>query len=206
MKSRRLFYTSKIAEVFLEQKTSNMKVEDIALSLGVTKKTLYNYFDSKKEMVESVVDYISRRKLNEIRQGLAEQNNPINALVYVGKSIYSISQKYNAIAESPANYLNSPIVQNIFKERRNELLEVVTFHYSKGVHVGLFDSDLDIELASGYYIFQLENLFLRKNSLAPIIITHQQLSQLLYYYLKGNCTIKGLEILRESFDLRVTAC
>jgi AcrR family transcriptional regulator len=202
MKSKRLFYTSRIAEVFLEQQTSNMKVEDLALSLGVTKKTLYNYFDSKKEMVESVVDYISRRKMNEIRQGLAEQNNPINALVYVGKSIYSISQKYNALVEPPIDYLSSPIVQSIFKERRDELLEIVTFHYSKGVHIGLFDSDLDIELASNFYIFQLENLFIRKNSLS----NHQQLVQLLYYYLKGNCTTKGLDVLRESFDLRVTAC
>ncbi|WP_320053329.1 TetR/AcrR family transcriptional regulator [uncultured Acetobacteroides sp.] len=202
MKSRRLFYTSRIAEVFLEQQTSKMKVEDLALSLGVTKKTLYNYFDSKKEMVESVVDYISKRKLNEIRQGLTEINNPINALVYVGKSIFSISQTYNAIVELPMDYLSSPIVQSIFKERREEILEIVTFHFCKGVHLGLFDSDIDIELTSNFYIFQLENLFIRKNSLS----NHQQLVQLLYYYLKGNCTSKGLEVLRESFDLRVTAC
>jgi AcrR family transcriptional regulator len=206
MKSKRLFYTSRIAEVFLEQGYSNMKVEDLALSLGITKKTLYNYFESKKEMVESVLDYISRKRLNEIREGLINQCTPIDALVYVGKSIYNISQELTSTFNPPVELLRSPVVQNTFRERGDELLEIVAFHYSKGVHVGLFDSDLDIELASSYYIFQLENLFNRSNKLLPIIIGQQQIQQLLYYYIKGNCTPLGLEFLRKSFDLRVTAC
>jgi hypothetical protein len=99
-----------------------------------------------------------------------------------------------------------PVIQKIFKGRRDELLEIVTFNYNKGVHLGIFDSDLDINLASSYYIYHLENLFMAQNTLRTLIVENKQMSQLLYYHLKGSCSPKGLEVLRNSFDLRVTAC
>lgn len=205
MKSKRLYYTDKIAEVFHKQKTANVKVEEIAQEIGITKKTLYNYFESKKEMIESVVDYISRRKMQEIKQGLGEQTSPIDALVYIAKTMFSTSKALCNFDEPQVNYANSPVIKNIFKERRNELLDIVNFHFNKGVHLGFFEADLDVELASRYYIFQLENLFVRKETISEMMISDQRLLQVLYYYMKGNCTPKGLEHLRESFDIRVTA-
>lgn len=207
MKSRRLYYISRIAEVFQEYGFSNLKVEEIAFLLGITKKTLYNYFDSKKEMLESVVDYISKTRMTKLRNKFVCFSNPIDSLVYIGQHLFSVSQEYCSRMQPQLPQIgSSAVIQNIFKERRDELLEIVTFNFNKGVYLGIFDSDLDVNLASSYYIFHLENLFITQNTLRSLIVNNKQVSQLLYYQLKGSCSSKGLEQLRNSFDLRVTAC
>ena len=65
MKSKKIYYVEKITQILLNSATGNLKVEEIVEQLGVSKKTLYNHFDSKMHLVESVIDYHLMHKIGE---------------------------------------------------------------------------------------------------------------------------------------------
>lgn len=203
MKSKRLHYTNKIAEVFMKFGISTLTVDEIADKIGVTKKTLYNYFESKQQMVESFLDYISMKQKTEISSVLSKNMNPIETLVAITKSIYNLSQTYHKRLEADIMPKYQENLQNIIFKRRGELLDFISFNINKGVHLGLFENDLDVELTSKYYLFEMENLFLSQYRFMPLIKGENEIDQLLYYQLKGVCTPSGQVLLRNSISFRV---
>ena len=52
MKSKKHYYIDLVSKVIRDSASANLKVEEIATSIGVSKKTLYNHFDSKQQLME----------------------------------------------------------------------------------------------------------------------------------------------------------
>jgi AcrR family transcriptional regulator len=52
-------------DIFHEKGYTNTKMSDIAIALGVTKPTIYNYFETKENLYMAVADY-ERKKLEEL--------------------------------------------------------------------------------------------------------------------------------------------
>ena len=203
MKSKRFYYISKISEVFLKYGISNLTVEMVADKIGVTKKTLYNYFESKQQMVESFLDYLSMKQKKEITDFISKDSSPVEVLVRVTKSIYNNSLFYHNKLENDINPRYQESLQNIIYKRRGELLEFISFNFHKGIRLGHFESDLDVELASKFFLFGMENLFLSHYRFTPLIKGEKEIDQVLYYQLKGMCTPQGLVHLRKSVNFKI---
>lgn len=203
MKSKRFYYIKKISEVFLEFGLNTLTVEMIADKIGVTKKTLYNYFESKQEMIECFMDYITIRQRKEISALLARGYNPIELIVQVTKSIYNKSQFYHQKLENDITPRYQDSLQNIIFKRRDELMEFISFNLNKGVKLGYLESDLDVDLAGKFFLFGIENLFLSNYRFTPLIKGEKEIDHVLYYQLKGMCTPEGLGLLRKSVNFKV---
>ena len=203
MKSKRFYYIKKISEVFLEFGINTLTVEMIADKIGVTKKTLYNYFESKQEMIECFLDYITIRQRKEISALLTRGYNPIELIIQVTKSIYNKSQFYHQKLENDITPRYQESLQNIIFKRRGELLEFISFNLNKGVKLGYLESDLDVDLASKFFLFGIENLFLSNYRFTPLIKGEKEIDHVLYYQLKGMCTSEGLVHLRKSVNFKV---
>lgn len=203
MKSKRFYYINKVSEVFIKYGVSSLTVDEVAEKIGVTKKTLYNYFESKEQMVESFLDYISSKQKAEIAALINKSMSPIEMLVAITKSIFNMSLTFHKKLEAEIIPRYQENLQNIIYKRREELLDFITFNFNKGVHLGLFENDIDIPLASRYYLFEMENLFLSQYRFMPIMNGTNEIDQLLYYQLKGMCTPRGQALLRESVNFKV---
>lgn len=203
MKSKKFYYTSKISEVFLQHGISGLTVEMIAEKIGVTKKTLYNYFESKQEMIESFLDYLSIRQKKEISKLITKGLNPIELMVQVTKSIYNSSLFYHKKFENDISPRYQDSLQNIIFKRRDEMLEFIAFNLNKGIKMNYLESDLDVDLASKFFLFGMENLFLSHYRFTPLIKGEKDIDHVLYYQLKGMCTPQGLVHLRRSVNFKI---
>jgi AcrR family transcriptional regulator len=203
MKSRRFYYTSKISEVFLANGISGLTVDMIAEKIGVTKKTLYNYFESKQEMIESFLDHLAIRQQKEIYSLTQKGLNPIELMVQVTKSIYNSSLYYHKKLEREVAPRYQDCLQNVIAKRRDELQEFLEFNLSKGISMGYLESDLDVKLASKSFLFGMENLFFSHYRFIPLIKGETDINHILYYQLKGMCTPQGLGHLRRSINFKI---
>lgn len=204
MRSKKIYYTQRIADYFIKLGSTSTKVDDLALQLGVTKKTLYNYFESKQHMVECVIDYLLKQKVNEIRSLLLNASSPADALCSIGIEMLSFADKYSTILVTHEAEKLTPLLKAAFGRRKDEMEEIVEYCFTKGVTGGVFESDINIALLSRYYVFQLEQLFLSNRWYESY--HRPQLPQLLYRFLSGISTPLGRSLLRESFGQKVTEC
>lgn len=203
MKSKRFYYTKKISEVFLKYGINSLTVDEVADVIGVTKKTLYNYFDSKHQMVECFLDYLSTNQKKEVSDMLLQSKTPIDALVNLSRSIYSMSQTFHNRVRPEIQPRYQDSIMKILSKRREELYDYILFNFNKGVSMGLFENDLDITLWSKFYLFEMENLFLSNNRFKPLLMNQNDLDQILYYQMKGMCTPHGQDTLRKLVNFKV---
>ncbi len=55
------------AEMFLRNGYRKVRTDDIASNIGISKRTLYEYFSSKQELLHSVILYLQNRKISRLK-------------------------------------------------------------------------------------------------------------------------------------------
>jgi AcrR family transcriptional regulator len=205
MRSRRLYYISRFTQLFLETDATNLKVDEIAASVGITKKTLYNHFESKQQLIECVVDEYLKNKEDELRKIVRENANPIMILLHSGK-IFETAQHScsQLIISKNERSILQPMPQIVLKHRNN-FIDLIRFTFRKGINNGLFEDNLDTATTSRMYISMMESTFCMQPYLQRPPANKQQQNKMLYYLIKGCCTAKGLDMLRETIDIKVEA-
>ena len=205
MKSRKLYYISRFTPLFLRSGASKLKVEEIAASIGITKKTLYNHFESKQQLIECVIDEYLKSKELEIRQILHESTNPIAVLVEIGSLFAATHRDCSQLITSRSELALVQPMQQIVLKHRNNFIDLIRFSFKKGIASGLFENGLDTDTISKMYISMMEATFQHQRYLQLPPINNQQHNKMLYYLIKGCCTPNGLAVLRGAIDIKVEA-
>src|SRR5690606_27605255 len=77
----------KAAEMFLNLGFKSVTMDDIAIELGISKKTIYQHFTTKNDLVESVTFYVFESINNGISSIREASDNPIEELFQVKKFV-----------------------------------------------------------------------------------------------------------------------
>ena len=206
MKSKKHYYIDLVSKVIRDSASANLKVEEIATSIGVSKKTLYNHFDSKQQLMECVMDSFLKRRIDKIRLDASKAASPIAALVVIGRNVSTLLRDFSSHPAIKGAMIDAAAAQRITDERRGEILDLVVHLFTKGIRTGVFESDIDAALASKLYLSSIEMFSHRHEANAEGLLAGSRLNKVMYYMLKGSCSSIGLGGLREVLDLRVVAC
>lgn len=130
----------------------SVSMDDIANSLGMSKKTLYQYFADKDELVEGVVD----RHINEI------EGDCINCRLEASDAIHEIFITMQRIMEEFSN-MNPMLLYDLekfhfkaynrFREHKDKfLLQIIRANIEWGIKDELYRDDNNIDILSKYRI------------------------------------------------------
>jgi AcrR family transcriptional regulator len=204
MKSRRLYYLNKITEILLENKSTRIKIEDLATAIGITKKTIYNYFESKQELCESIIDNYIRCQLGQIRAAIREGQSPFATLLMLSEKINLAYNDCYHLLSPLGNIHHTESFAKLVEAHQQEIIEITSYTFRKAIKDGLFEIDIDTLLASKLYISGIQMLS-RSDSLINLMTeSKEKHKEIIFYMLKGACTTKGLVLLRHMFDIKIT--
>jgi AcrR family transcriptional regulator len=205
MKSKRLYYLERIAQILFDSSEPDLKVEQIAGKLGVSRKTIYNHFDSKRSLVEEVVDFHLMRKIGELRKSISQVQSPISSLVTVGRIVRVAYNDVVFLAKQSGISLQEEILSKVYHKHLEDLVEITQFLFRKGVGMQIFESDINTLAASQIYLSSLSVVNRHSCLLKASFETTAQQNTLFYYLLKGYCTGVGLILLREMVDIKISS-
>jgi len=148
-KERILF---KAEELFMQYGIRSVSMDDIANSLGMSKKTLYQYFSDKDELVEGVVD----GHINEI------EVDCLNCRKDATDAIHEIFITMERIMEEFSN-MNPMLLYDLekfhfkayqrFREHKDKfLLDIIRRNIEWGIQDELYRNDLNVDVMSKYRI------------------------------------------------------
>ena len=108
--------------LFTEKGYKETSIQDIAKKSGYACGTIYNYFENKKELFDS----INRPELNDKRPNYENKKNEIlqNALALFGEKGYKVTSMDN-IAEACG--ISKAMLYHYFKSKKVLFLEIFTF-------------------------------------------------------------------------------
>lgn len=176
-------------------------MDDIAKNLGISKKTIYQHFADKNELVSAVVKHRLAHDEEQMKQIMEGSDNVIDQLVDMTRCSEEVLTKINASAfHDMKKYY--PEAFKLFREfKQTYMIKMLEDLLAKGIKQGLIRPDIDVKTIARMRVNQIEMGF--DNEIFPpadynVWKVQQQLQEHFSY---GICTLKGYKMLNQHKNL-----
>ena len=155
-------------DIFHEKGFTNTKMSDIAESLGVTKPTIYNYFDTKESLFVAVADYERKMLEDLILESFSEQDFISGASAFFDTVMAGYVR--NIAPESVALITRDEKLRALILKDREEFLTVITNFLTQRQKNGEIRKDADLRILActfhalfqGLLIYAMQGMDIRE--------------------------------------------
>ena len=160
---------------FLQYGFSKVTMEEIAEALGMSKKTLYQHYESKMELLKELVEH-RVTECNGLMCGL-HVTEEMDFVQKLKKMIEFVGQQYASLNKHFVEDMrkHAPEVWKLIDEhRRRHIVEEFSQLIKEGVEKGKFRRDVDEKLSTTIMLTLVENL-INPQTLAEMPFTATQI-------------------------------
>lgn len=178
------------AKAFMQKGVRMVRMDDIAASLSISKRTLYELFHDKEDLLLDVMK-LHREGMHEyMTQVASEAENVLEVILkFYQRSALDFQNTNRKFFEDIEKY---PKVMTYINESRKENLDSAMEFYRKGVDQGIFRNDVNYDIVQAMVSEQM-GLLLRSGickSYSPAEIYET----VVFMHMRGISTEKGLKI------------
>lgn len=193
--SQKEYIIEQTTEMFRQLGIKAVRMEDIAHNLGVSKRTLYELFEDKMNLLKlCMINYYNTRN-GRINAKIAECNNVLESILtafdlFLVDGETEQRMQTNLRRFYPALYEELSVMM---QSRNRDRLRVAL---QKGIDEGLLDSTIDVDLSVAMLGWSLSGVVeTRKASLPHNITPEYALRYVVINFLRGISTVKGIEVI-----------
>ncbi|MCB0699157.1 MAG: TetR/AcrR family transcriptional regulator [Chitinophagales bacterium] len=139
-------------ELFRQYGFKTITMDDIARSAGISKKTLYQHFSNKGEVVNETVAWYKGHIADQCCKSMEESENAIEAMVRIMGIFDQINRKMNPLAMLELERF----FPETFKQFRESMLardvEQIKTNMERGISEGLYRPEINPEFMAKYRI------------------------------------------------------
>ncbi len=175
-------------------------MDDAASHLGISKKTIYEFFSDKEDLVKQVLLFEYEKRCGSLNNIHQMQFNAIEELFEVYKMINTMLRDYNSSMEYDIRKFYPKLFLKIREIRRQQMFESVFYNLNKGKTEGLYREELNSEIIAKLHVFRTENLFdtdmFTQEELSSITMFHE----IFIYHIQGILSSQGRVFFENNFD------
>lgn len=187
----------KATEMYLTLGFKSVTMDDIANEMGISKKTIYQHFANKNDLVEAVTMQMFETISCGIDQICQPDKNAIEELYEIKDFVL---HKLKDEKASPIFQLQKyfpKIYKTLHGKEYCKMQDCVVTNLNKGVKTGLYRSEIDIEFISGIY-YSCVHAIKDKTVFSNEKYNFRMLEELyLDYHIRAISTEKGLQVLEK---------
>ncbi len=187
----------KFIELFRRFGVKNITMDELSSQLGISKKTLYQHFSSKKELLKESARHFTSTRIEKIKETVARASDGVEALFLVMKFILQEVRQVNpALLYEIQKYY--PEAHKIFEEHFDApLREIMEEILRQGKKDGFFRKSINEEIVSHIYIISKQAILEIKYNLLEKFELSDIIREYLYLFVSGVSTEKGLKRIKE---------
>ena len=133
-------------------------MDELASQLGMSKKTIYKYFEDKNELINTIIE----RSLNFEEkmcfkiQGKSE--NALEALIEISRMVIQRLNNVNPTIFFDLQKHHNEAWQTLEKHKWNFVLDAVKNNFNRGIEEKLYRDDLNVEIISRLYVSTIDTI------------------------------------------------
>lgn len=199
MEEKKQYILGKVSEMYLKFGIRAVTMDDVAAEFGISKKTLYQYFIDKKELVKQVIDYfLEQTTLDFTKNG----NNAIEHVLAMRTHVSQILKHFNNTVEFDLKRSYPDLYEKLRAVKRERIYEYTVENITRGIEDGFYRPELDAQfiakLQVGRILYTLnpDNEIFDVSEMASIKV----FDQVMDYHMHAICTEKGLNYYRKQLS------
>lgn len=183
----------KSGELFLHLGFKSVTMDEIANSLGVSKKTIYKYYKNKTELINAVTQFMFDTVSCGIDDICSLKMNPIDEIFEIKKFVMLHLKDEKS---SPQYQLQKyyPKIYASLKDKQFHVMQACVIENLKsGIESKLYRENIDLDFISRIYFNGMVNI--KDRDLFPLrdYSMNTLMNYFLEYHLRGICTEKGIQ-------------
>jgi TetR/AcrR family transcriptional regulator, cholesterol catabolism regulator len=185
----------KAEEVFLRYGIRSVSMDDLATQLGMSKKTLYQAFTEKDELILEIVKIYTERSRMDCESVRAISKDAIHENLLTMQRVMEDLSNMNPVVLYDLQKFHHKAYDAFLQYKNNYLLQFIQENIQRGVQEKLFRNDLDKEIISRYRLDSMMipfNISLFPPSQFNFVKTHQLITENFIY---GLVTEEGFQLL-----------
>ena len=187
----------KAEELFMQFGIRSVSMDDIANNLGMSKKTLYQYYADKDELVDAVVDGHIREIQSDCLNCRKEAEDAVHEIFITMEKIMDEFNNMNPMLLYDLEKFHFRSYQR-FKEHKDKFLgQMIRENIEWGIKEELYREDVNVDIMTK---FRIESLLIPFNVVVfppgkyNLATTSEQIIQ---HFVYGLATIKGHKLIQK---------
>ena len=178
-------------QAFVQKGIRAVKMDDVAATLGISKRTLYEIFETKEELLFEGI-----RKFYAERQEIAKREtqkckNVMEVLVAVYRIKVEEFRKTNPLFY--ADLAKYPKVARFLNQQNQQMRKDMMKFMERGIYEGYFREEVNYDLAGR--LFDALGKYVMVNQLYRQYTIEEIFQNLVFVTMRGLCTEKGVKAL-----------
>ena len=146
---------SESLRLFKKNGIRSVSMDDISKELGMSKKTIYQYFANKTELIEKVLSHLHEKERIPCLEQATVNMNAIDVLLEVSRNVSIQLKDMNPINAHELQKYYPSIYREFIIRKRDHVFEQVKQNFAQGISEGIYRNDMDIDLVARLYIQKL---------------------------------------------------
>ncbi|MDE7069054.1 MAG: TetR/AcrR family transcriptional regulator; helix-turn-helix transcriptional regulator, partial [Alistipes sp.] len=189
------YIVEQTVRMFIAEGAKSVRMDDIASRLSVSKRTLYELFGDKENLLFEAMRFLSEEIDARHRQLCAHAHDILEEIFLVLEDTMLVSgEMYHVMASLRKFY---PAIWNRLEEANREHHRCkLRERLEQGIADGLFRDDFDVDLAISMLYYMATALMTRSEMMIPEgMSSSQAFIQLLVCFFRGIATPRGGELI-----------
>jgi TetR/AcrR family transcriptional regulator, cholesterol catabolism regulator len=184
-------------DLFLKAGIKSVTMDDIAKHLGMSKKTIYQFFKDKNELVSALVAKKLRQDEDNMCHIINHSGNVIEKMINMMKCSEEIFSRINPIVIHDMQKYHPEAWKQFQDFKSGFIVGTLEELLTEGIKQGHIRTDIDVKILARMRVAQVELGFDTK--LFPIseFSTWHVQFQFLEHFIFGICTLKGHKLLNK---------
>ena len=167
-----------------------VKMDDVAQSLSISKRTIYEMFGNKEQLLIEVLKTYKAAKEKELNEKAANCQNVIELLFYAYYQKINTFKKTNPVFYS--DLTKYPLVIELLQKDREEARQNYYEFLRRGISEGVFREDLHLDLIAR--LLDSVTSAMMNGELYRQYPIEDVFRNIAFVSIRGICTRKGLDI------------
>ena len=188
------------ADLFSKYGIKSMTMDDISRQLGISKKTLYQYVDNKKDLVKKSIQLHINDEQCCMEDVLNAKGNAIDELMMMTKMVGSQMKEMHPSVIFDLKKYHIEAYKCLTNHRDDFIYTNIKRNIEDGMKSGLYRSNINSEIITRLYLSMVnvimdpESSALEKHSNTEVYI------EMIRYHVRGIASSKGREYLKQKFN------
>lgn len=188
-------YVVKVYELF-RKRGLKLTMDDIADSLKLTKKTLYNNFSSKDELMRTVMQHVIEDIEFRINLALSQGKNAIEALFLTSSMMNKTLESIGPLLLSDSSKYLPDLKVLDHSNRMSFYSKIILENIERGINEGLYRDDFNKELVTLFFTSAMAKIYSWNGSYVYLKDPYLFHSELVKYHLESIVNDEGRKLLR----------
>ena len=149
----------RITELFMRLGIKSLTMDDVARELGISKKTLYQFVESKDDLVKKAIELHLKEECGRSEHMMQTATDAIDELLLVIRANVDEMRKMKANIVFELQKYHRDAWDMIQEYQRGYMFNIVKDNLERGIREGLYREDLDVDITAKLHLVQSFAIF-----------------------------------------------